>query len=192
MKELYTALAEFNKEMPTLTPDEKGFRNSFYSYHTAMQRLRPLLSKHGLSVTGGPTLIEGKNAYKTLLVHVSGESIECVSYIEGKNRDELKTNEGSIRRRHIFGLLCLTNYNDDIEDIEYANNFTATNKRPDVVNQDVYVSLKQIQRISTLIGTDVKLAEKIKQKLNIKTLDQIPADKYGSIIEYLQSIKGKK
>jgi len=184
MKELYTALAKFNKEMPTLTPDEKGFRNSFYSYHTAMQKLRPLLADNGLSITGGPTLIEGKDAYKTILVHISGESIECVSYIEGKNRDELKTNEGSIRRRHIFGLLCLTNYNDDIEDVEYSNNFTP-------LNTELYISIKQIQRIASLIGKNVKLSEKIKQRLNIKTLDQIPADKYDSVLEYLQSIKGQ-
>jgi hypothetical protein len=75
---LAAALVAFQKEAPELhkdsTADTGKFSYSYISLDAALNQIRPVLVKHGLTVLQFPTTIEGQPALRTKLVHAgSGE-----------------------------------------------------------------------------------------------------------------------
>ena len=91
MKNLFTALAKFQQEVPILHKDAKGYGYNYTPLATIVEKINPLLKKHGLGFYQG---IE-HTSIKTVIFHSeSGESIESITnmpvesleYIPGKNK----------------------------------------------------------------------------------------------------------
>lgn len=76
MQELSKSLAEFNKEFKGLAADSKNpfFKSTYISLDGILQTVRPLLSKHGLSVIQEATSDGEYAIVQTTLLHISGES----------------------------------------------------------------------------------------------------------------------
>ena len=77
IKELATALSKFQSEATDAIKDKKGDKGSYADLGQILNLVRPLMSRHGLSVAQLPceSAIEGNIAVDTMLMHESGEWI---------------------------------------------------------------------------------------------------------------------
>ena len=76
--ELAKALVKFNSEVNKIAKDADNpfFKNNYATLDTIIDEIRPILSKHGLSIMQVPSG-DGQNVtLKTLLLHESGEWLE--------------------------------------------------------------------------------------------------------------------
>ncbi|PEN45072.1 recombinase [Bacillus wiedmannii] len=76
--ELAKALVKFNSEVTKIAKDADNpfFKNNYATLDTIIDEIRPILSKHGLSIMQIPSG-DGQNVtLKTLLLHESGEWLE--------------------------------------------------------------------------------------------------------------------
>ncbi|MCC2347105.1 ERF family protein [Bacillus anthracis] len=76
--ELAKALVRFNSEVNKIAKDADNpfFKNNYATLDTIIDEIRPILSKHGLSIMQIPSG-DGQNVtLKTLLLHESGEWLE--------------------------------------------------------------------------------------------------------------------
>jgi hypothetical protein len=78
IKELATALALFQSEVedPTKSGDNPHFKSKFVELNGLLEAVRPVLSKHGLSIIQSPGGNGQDITITTLLMHKSGEWIE--------------------------------------------------------------------------------------------------------------------
>jgi hypothetical protein len=78
MKNLFKALAAFQQEVPTIHKDTQGYGYTYAELSTILEKINPLLKKHGLGFTQP---ICGQSV-KTIIFHSeSGETIECATDI---------------------------------------------------------------------------------------------------------------
>jgi hypothetical protein len=78
IKEIATALANFNGEVSKISKDAKNpfFKNNYATLDNIVEEVRPILTKYGLSILQFPGG-DGENVImKTMLLHESGEWIE--------------------------------------------------------------------------------------------------------------------
>jgi len=76
MKALYGALKSFQSEAPIIDKN-KEVKAGAYSYKYAdlahiVDKVRPILNKHGLAVSQMPTTLSGEPALKTIIMHEEG------------------------------------------------------------------------------------------------------------------------
>lgn len=87
-KSIYAALAAAQAEMGPALKDSTNpaFRSKYADLASVMAACLPALNKHGIAVIQPPTDDEYGRYVKTILVHESGETLECrVPLIIGKN-----------------------------------------------------------------------------------------------------------
>ena len=78
MKNIYKALANFQRECPVIHRSSQGYGYEFTNLTQIFKVIMPLLKKHGLGFT---QLMEG-TSLKTILFHVeSGEKLESIAEI---------------------------------------------------------------------------------------------------------------
>ena len=83
IKELSSALQKAQAEMPVVVFDATNpfLKNKFASLGAVINTSRPILAKHGLSVSQFPTSINGSVGVTTILAHSSGEWMEDTIYL---------------------------------------------------------------------------------------------------------------
>ncbi len=81
IKELATALAKAQGELENATKDTANpfFKTKYADLATVMNTCRPILSKHGISITQIPSYEDGIASVDTLMMHSSGEWLSGVS-----------------------------------------------------------------------------------------------------------------
>lgn len=73
MTNIYTALANFQQECPTIAKSETGYGYNYAGLESILKIVNPLLAKHGL---GFSQPLDGKSV-KTILFHIeSGDVLE--------------------------------------------------------------------------------------------------------------------
>lgn len=77
-KTIAEALAKFQSEIvdPVLDCKNPHYGSPYASITSILKAVRPVMAKHGLSVTQIPTLENDKLILKTIVLHSSGETIE--------------------------------------------------------------------------------------------------------------------
>ena len=117
MKELYTALIAFQKDIVGVgkTATNPFFKNSYVPLDELRKVTQPLLTAHKLGVMQFPSQVDGKPALRTVLVHESGESIEDTTILFLSKEDP--QSQGSaityMRRYAYMGILGLVGDEDD-------------------------------------------------------------------------------
>ena len=148
MKEIYRAIAKFQKEVPTIHEGTKGYGYTYSDLKTIFKTINPLLEKHGLGFT---QLLDGENL-KTIVFHYeSGEQIESIANIpqdvtlKGMNKFQVMGSAITYMRRYsissILGLV--TDKDTDAagkqKPIDYKAKLTACKTSEELRN--VFVSI---------------------------------------------------
>jgi len=79
INELATALAAAQGEIEPAPKDADNpyFKSKYASLPAVREAMRAAFAKHGLSVVQMPEVVEGQLRLRTLLLHCSGQSLDC-------------------------------------------------------------------------------------------------------------------
>jgi hypothetical protein len=120
VKALAAALLAFQKEAPSLAKDGRGNFGKYVTFDGIMERVRPVLCKHGLVITQTPSFVmDGTGgvvpALTTRLMHESGEFIEdkMMLLLDKQHSQGLGSALTYARRYAITAFLALVADEDD-------------------------------------------------------------------------------
>ena len=117
-KQIATALLKAQQEMGTAKKDSTNpfYKNSYADLNSIREACMPSLNKHGIVVLQ-PTVVEnGKNYVKTLLLHESGESMECLTEIVFSKQNDAQSQGSGITYARRYGLQSFVNVGADDDD----------------------------------------------------------------------------
>lgn len=156
-KELFIALAKAQKEM---SHAEKGkinpaFNSRYAELSDVIDATLPLLNSNGLSVMQMPTMIGEVYTLKTVLGHVSGQSVSFETPIvvkDIKNPQSFGSGVTYARRYALSSLCCIAQDDDDGNN---ANKSPAEKKKEPSRREkfsEAVMALKNPNRMKELLG----------------------------------------
>jgi hypothetical protein len=124
MKEIAKALLEAQKQMGNATKDSKNpfFKSSYADLNAIREACMPALNANGIVVLQPTINIEGKNFVKTLLLHESGESLECLTEIIYSKQNDAQSQGSGITYARRYGLQSFVNVGAEDDDGNRASN----------------------------------------------------------------------
>ena len=143
MKEIAKALLEAQKQMGNATKDSKNpfFKSSYADLNAIREACMPSLNANGIVVLQPTINIEGKNFVKTLLLHESGESLECLTEIIYSKQNDAQSQGSGITYARRYGLQSFVNVGAEDDDGNKASN-----------NKPAYVEKITTTQISIIEG----------------------------------------
>ena len=95
MQEIAKALIEAQKELPLVIAKESdgivrdGQRRKYAGLENIIEKVRPILNKHGISLLQPGRIEDGQYVCRTILLHTSGETIEAEWPVQGAKDTKL-------------------------------------------------------------------------------------------------------
>ena len=108
MKDLATALAAAQAEFGTVPQSGKNphFRSTFSTMQDYVDAAKPILAKHGLSISQMPNLLEGQFVLTTILMHKSGDNLVSNQPVVSTKQDAQSLGSAiSYARRYSYGAI---------------------------------------------------------------------------------------
>jgi len=124
VKELSAALVVAQSEMPAVDKNATNphFRNKFASLDNIIDKTRPVLNKHGLSIQQFPSISDlGAPTLVTRITHVSGDSIEYAAPLFLQGQDMQKYGAALTYARRYAWAAALGIANDEDDDGNHAS-----------------------------------------------------------------------
>src|SRR5690625_4310273 len=186
VKNIGIALAKFQAEVknPKNTADNPFYKSKYAPLQDVLNEVRPLLSKHGLSVIQSPSG-DGENiSVTTLLLHESGEWIEFDPLVL---KAEKITPQGAGiavtygRRYSLSAVLGISSEDDDDGNgLENGQSKTKSNGKPKKLSE---AQVKRLYAISHKNGHDPADVKKAIMKLYNKTqAEDLTKTEYDTLI----------
>jgi len=194
-KDLNLALARAAAEYPKIKSNRKNnyYKNYYSDLDNIMFHVRPILSRHGLSLTQRTFIMpDGSTVLKTRLWHSSGQWIESRTRLI-LPRDDLKTYISifnMMKKQQVISILNVT-LEDDVEDDDLVNATGFTQKKDNPISIKT-ITKDQLEELELEIGNDEKLATMILETYNLQTLSDLPKDKFLYVINKIRKIKALK
>jgi len=118
MKEIAKALVAAQKEMGNAKKDSVNpfFKSKYADLNSVREACMPALNNHGIAVLQPHIHIDGKNFVKTLLLHESGEYIECLTEIIYNKINDAQAQGSGISYARRYGLQSLINIGAEDDD----------------------------------------------------------------------------
>lgn len=129
--QLPKALLEAQKEMGNAIKDASNpfFKSKYADLNAIREACMPALNKHGIVVLQPTVVQDGKNYVKTLLLHESGESMECLTEIVFSKPNDAQAQGSGITYARRYGLQSFVNVGADDDDGQKASNGKAPEKK---------------------------------------------------------------
>lgn len=206
IKNLAIALAKFQAEVknPPNTANNPFFKSKYAPLSEVLNTVRPILSKHGLSVVQAPSTEENNIVITTILIHESGEFIEPEPL---KLKMDKVTAQGAgsaityASRYALSAILGISSEDDDdANSIEPSSNKKTNTKqcskpKTDDVKQDIVdnslASDKQLKYLYVLTkekGFEDMMSSYIKKTYNKDSSKALTKAEASEIIKMLQEI----
>lgn len=206
IKELATALSKFQSETVDAIKDKKGDKGSYADLGQILNLVRPLMSKHGLSVAQLPceSAIEGNIAVDTMLMHKSGEWISnsfsmpinrIIRKADGRDVTNAPQASGSVityaRRYALTAVLGITQEDND------AAAHREEKQEQQRVASEPKISAEQVVILYPFVtqeGEDGAIewsiqGEMIFQEYGINVIEELPASKFNELKKRLEESK---
>lgn len=198
--ELAKALVKFNSEVNKIAKDADNpfFKNNYATLDTIIDEIRPILSKHGLSIMQIPSG-DGQNVtLKTLLLHESGEWLESDELTMKPVKNDPQAVGSCItyaRRYSLAAFLSLnTGEDDDGNDATYGKdkpkpkgNSGQAPSKPQGNGGNGKASEKQMKMIHAKIAHISALAKTDKQTIEDTLKGNIGTDNLSEISSQVAS-----
>lgn len=172
-KQIAAALVKAQMEMQTAIKDSKNpfFKSNYADLNSIREACVPALNKHGIVLLQPIVQVNEKNYVKTLLLHESGESIECLTEIIYSKANDAQAQGSGItyaRRYGMQSLCCIAADDDD------ANSTDGTK-----------IMFNQMTIIENLLsGSSIAQEEKELIERNMSTFT---VEKAAKCIDYLKT-----
>jgi hypothetical protein len=186
---IFTALAKFQGAVDSVGKDRKGQigaqRYQYADLPAVMDAIRAPLAKHGLAVVQPATIVEDTVMVRTLIVHESGEWIDCgccgVPVFEAPKGITLAQARGSaITYLRRYGLQSALGLVADDDDGASAGNAGGYARRPDpqptqhAPDPGAPIDVEALRRVCASRGVDFAELESDVEK---PAGDWLPADR---------------
>lgn len=173
IKNLAAALAKFQSEVknPTNSADNPFFKSKYAPLNEILNDVRPLLSKHGLSVLQSPGGDGNNITVTTLLMHESGEWIESQELVLKADKPTAQGAGSAItyaRRYALSAVLGISSEDDDDGNHASGNNFNEKSKPVDIPQAKKKDETLEKAKLLTRIGQAGKMITN-EQKKEIMT-----------------------
>jgi hypothetical protein len=143
---LAEALIAFQAEVPAITKSKTvnvktrtgSYSFSYAPYEVIMEQIKPLLSKHGLSIVQPlQATQDGRQFVSTILTHLSGEQIDSLAIVplDGKSMQEIGSAITYMRRYALSSILGLVTDEDDDANIADGNEAEVTKSEDRKITQ---------------------------------------------------------
>jgi hypothetical protein len=118
IKEISVALNKFNEEISRISKDAVNphFRNKYATLDKIIDEIRPILSKHGLSVIQFPSGDGERLSLSTMLLHTSGEYIESPPLIMKPVKNDPQGIGSCTTYARRYGICAVLNLNTGEDD----------------------------------------------------------------------------
>lgn len=203
IKELATALSKFQSETTDAIKDKRGDKGSYADLGQILNLVRPLMSKHGLSVAQLPceSAIEGNIAVDTMLMHESGEWISnsfsmpinrIIRKADGKDVTNAPQASGSVityaRRYALTAVLGITQ-----EDNDAAAHREEKQEQQRVANEPK-ISTEQVAYLYPFVTQEGEggaiewsiQGQMIFEEYGINVVEELPASKFEELKKRLE------
>lgn len=130
MKLIAAALIKAQKEMGTAIKDSSNpyFKSHYADLNAIREACMPALNNNNIAVLQPIVQIDGKNFVKTLLLHESGESVECFTEIIYSKLNDAQSQGSGITYARRYGLQSLVNVGAEDDDGNKASTPIAQTK----------------------------------------------------------------
>lgn len=141
MKQIATALLKAQKQMGNAIKGSANpyFKSKYADLNSIREACMPALNDNGIVVLQPTVVMDGKNYVKTLLLHESGESLECLTEILYKNVGDAQGQGSGISYARRYGLQSFVNIGADDDD---GNNASALTKEQVKPNDKKFLELE--------------------------------------------------
>ena len=169
------AFIEAQKEMGSAPKDSLNpfFKSKYADLNSIREACLPALNKHGIAVLQPIVQVEGKNYVKTLLLHESGESMECLTEIIFARQNDAQAHGSGITYARRYGLQSMVNVGAEDDDGHKASETPKQQKQPikdlpkieeDFINAEQGIELENLAKQA---GVDICKAYKIDKIIDL-------------------------
>ena len=190
MKELYTALLEFQKKAPQVLRDTQGYGYKYPRLEQVIEVTRPILNQVGLVVFQSYELVDGQNCIKTTLAHAgTGQTIVSVTPVrqnvslKGMNDFQVDGSAISYYRRYaLLSLLFLAAEDNDAQGEQETK--PISNALPESKNnRKITYAIEELD-VDDMQKARLQLIEFAAKLFNQK---KITEERYEKIVEYIKN-----
>ena len=192
IKELSTALSKFQGEVknPANTANNPFFKSKYAPLNDVLNLVRPILSKHGLSVVQAPSG-DGENIIvTTTLLHSSGEYIEFPPLVLKADKPTAQGAGSAItyaRRYALSAILGISSEDDDDGNGAEPGPTKEPIKQPTKGLSDAQV--KRLYAIAKSVNIEVdKVKDQVKTKFN-KEIEELTKAEYDTVCKGYEGLK---
>lgn len=211
IKELAEALCNLQEEVTdvpkntkakSISKNGKEYSRDYADLAGVLEIGRPLLKKHGLSITQHPgQFVNGNVSLTTLVTHTSGEWIESqfeAPYIkqEGMNEPQSVGSIITYMRRYVLkGIFSMADADSDAQGSSSGHNQTKPQQKASYSVNTVRPSLvplinpQQVKELGIMIGGDIQLSNYIRSTYKIRELEDVNQDQYVKIRDDIRVMK---
>lgn len=142
MKQIAAALIKAQKEMGTAIKDSSNpyFKSHYADLNAIREACMPALNNNNIAVLQPIVQIDGKNFVKTVLLHESGESVDCFTEIIYSKVNDAQSQGSGITYARRYGLQSLVNVGAEDDD---GNKASSPNVKEDVNKKLVTEPIKE-------------------------------------------------
>lgn len=178
-KALSAAQSEF--ENPSKNATNPHFRSKYADLAELVNVVRPVLSRHGLSITQWPGFVDGLCTVETVLMHQSGEWLSGVSSTPVTKQDPQGIGSATTYlRRYSMAAICGLAQEDD------DGNTASKPRRQQTITDE------QIQQIRERLAATGGNESKFLRYLKLTSLSDMPAQNFESCIATINSAAEKR
>lgn len=203
---LASALAKAQGEFKVARPSKENnyYKSKYSDLKEVVMASRPALSKNGLSVVQPPVFVDpnGISILETTLMHASGQWIMSrMRIIPPKADVQALGSYISYLRRYAYGALIGVVSSDEDDDGEIAvhefrEDFEKGTKlnhkyNPKEVSIET-ITKEQLEELRYELGEHTDLAEEILEKMKLRTLSDMPKEKFLAAIRRVRQIVQKR
>lgn len=209
-KELAAALAKAQGKMDFALMDKMGHHKNLYaSLKQTLKVAYPALSENGLSIEVKLITDDGKQYFKAILRHSSGEwtSSEMVAPISPKDWHQFGSNTTYARRYLISALIGIAPTDDEDDDAEATMNEVrkeeekginlgpsrpAKNVSYETISKDQYDEvMTELNTMADMFGEDEanRTWESVRKLYQITELRYLPRENYRAVVDKIRHVK---
>lgn len=207
IKELAEALCNMQEEVTdvpkntkakSISKNGKEYSRDYADLAGVLEIGRPLLKKHGLSITQHPgQFVNGNVSLTTLVTHSSGEWIESqfeAPYIkqEGMNEPQSVGSIITYMRRYVLkGIFSMADADSDAQGVSSAKPIQKASYAVNTVRPSLapLITDIQVKDLRGLVGTDLELIKYLKSKYKIQNLEECTQGQYFEMKDELRVMK---
>jgi hypothetical protein len=185
IKEIATALSAAQGEVENATKGSVNphFKSRYADLAEIINTVRPVFSKHGLSIVQSPSYEGGMASVETMVMHKSGEWISDKASCAITKNDAQGVGSAItyLRRYSMAAFACIAQEDDDGQ---------AAVGKP-VVKEVSLVSQEQFEILANLILETASDSAKFCKAFGISVLKDMPASSYEKAVTMLNAKKDK-